>query len=164
MRKKKLKRRLAECRDALDHMTRIHPERAGLCMPVPTWREREEAGLPRMEAERGGIRFETPGYAAEERERIDELERQLVVALDGEGTQRARADRLDRELREANRHLEHHHRNGPFTLVREVSDQVGGLNRRLRRGLHDRDDVIVELHAEVARLKEKCGEVEDDEA
>lgn len=172
MRKRKLKRRLRECRETLNAAIERDPGAFGICMPVPSWRDREELGLPR------GIRFETPGYAAAERARIEELEAQLATALDSEGTLSATVIRQAREmeqlacdLSDATRHIEHHHRNGAFTLVREVSEQVARQNAGLResndglRGVNrslaaklDNAEAALEWHARVWCAEHEAGE------
>lgn len=130
MRKRKLKRRLRECRAALDEEIRASygagdDAARGICMPVPSWRDREELG----------IRYETPGLCAEEREQIRLLEVKLADRDAQLGAERATVTRLQRELRDERRHLDYHHQNGSFTLVRDVNPQVQAENTRLREQL-----------------------------
>ena len=110
MRKRQLTRRLRECREALDGAV-AELDLAAELDRSGGWRERAATE-------------QTARIAAEAAR--DEYSRALANAGH-------RGDRLERELREAKRHLEHHHRNGSFTLIRECTGQVAAENERLRR-------------------------------
>jgi hypothetical protein len=123
--KRQLRRALKRCRRELAAAERSIAE-GGVCMPVPSWRDAEE--VP-------GIRYATEPDGPTARERMAE-------EAAAEWRERAKTEQTARmamegRLRDAERHLEHHHANGPFTLVVNADHQLHMEVRRLRAKLDE---------------------------
>lgn len=160
--KKKLRRELRSCREHLDEVMETLDEMAGrdtaaagICEPAPSTirvestiagdgsfvsRAIEEAMASLTgKARRGGIRFTTPDYegrdAADLRLKLEDRDRQLSA-------ERATVARHERTIAEQERHLHHHHTEGVFTLVRDVTPQVARMNVEIGKRL-DRAEASV---------------------